>query len=133
MAQKIVLPNSSVFEFYEGADRSQYTKLQGENLNKAPKQLIANDKLVVDIVSALLGAADYWSVESTYPRSYVVKDDDSQLFMSIIDKNTGNDLSDLSKWIPISPNINDDTVSTQTSWSSKRIQDEILAMSIALG
>lgn len=102
--QKLVLPSSSIFRWYEGADESQYTEVTGSNLNSAPDQLLVNDKLVSSVVSAIIGAADLYEVETPYGLSAVVKNAKGHLFQSIVAGNLGNDLYDTTKWVPIDIN-----------------------------
>ena len=47
------LPNESIFGFYEGNDTADFTDLNGENLNKSSKQLLANDLFIHHLLEAL--------------------------------------------------------------------------------
>lgn len=49
----MTLPNSSVFNFYEGTDPQHYTDLTGINLNAAAKALLANDVAIKGAVNDL--------------------------------------------------------------------------------
>lgn len=49
----MTLPNSSVFNFYEGTDPQHYTDLTGVNLNAAAKALLANDVALKTAVNSL--------------------------------------------------------------------------------
>lgn len=49
----MALPNDTIFNFYEGNDVSQYDWGTGENLNRAPNQLLANDAYLEDRINGL--------------------------------------------------------------------------------
>ena len=49
----MTLPNTSVFNFYEGTDPQHYTDLTGVNLNAAAKALLANDVILTAGVNAV--------------------------------------------------------------------------------
>jgi len=52
------LPNESIFGFYEGNDTAYFTDLNGGNLNKAPQQLLENDRKLHHLLDALDQVSD---------------------------------------------------------------------------
>lgn len=135
MVDKIQLPNESIFNFYEGSDPEQFTDLTGQNLNRAAKQLLANQGYLRDKVTALITGADVWNANTIYDKYSIVKPsaDSGQVFLSILNNNKNNALTNTSYWIPIRFGIDDNITGLDTTWSSKKIYDQCLSMAIALG
>lgn len=83
------LPHESVFEFYEGDDRTLYTPVTGINLNKANNQLLENDLNLQEQIDNL--------------QSIIVTDDQSgQLFdgaLWMIDTTTADPVTLLDDWV----------------------------------
>lgn len=131
---KVVLPNPNTFKWYEGNIPSQYTPLTGPNLNQQSQQLLVNDAFLMKYINALIGQATDWSAGTTYNTGDIVRGPDKNLYVSLVDNNLNQAVTDSTKWQAVVMSvINDDEVSKNTTWSSKNIQDNILAMSIALG
>lgn len=47
------LPHETIFQFYEGLDSSQYTKVTGSNLNAPRNQLLENDQYLLSLAESL--------------------------------------------------------------------------------
>ncbi|QSM00875.1 hypothetical protein YerA41_174c [Yersinia phage YerA41] len=135
MSDVIALPNEEIFSFYEGSDPEQFSDLTGQNLNRAAKQLLANQKYLRNKISALITGADIYDPATTYDKYSIVKPsaDSGQLYLSIVNNNLGSSLSDTSKWIPIRFGIDDKITGLDTTWSSQMIYNNTLSMAIALG
>lgn len=130
---KIELPSTRIFEFYEGTNVQQYTNLTGANLNSSPRQLLKNDVMIMTYLNGLMGFADPYTSTVAYNIYDLVKGADGVLYTSKINNNIGNPVTSTAHWEPVKIGINDEIVSKMWAWSSKRTQDEIVAMAIALG
>lgn len=130
---KIELPSTSIFQFYEGTNVQQYTNLTGINLNTPARQLLKNDVLIMTYMNGLMGFADPYSSVVTYNMYDMVKGADGVLYTSKVNENLGHPVTSTQHWDPIKMGVNDEIVSRMWAWSSKRTQDEILSMTIALG
>lgn len=58
----IVLPHGTVFKFYEGNIKSQYTPLTGVNLNDAPGKLLENDQALLAGLNEVRESAEDLSI-----------------------------------------------------------------------
>lgn len=137
-SELLILPNLDIFYFYEGGDRTKFTPATGKNFNNAPVALLENVNFLNEKLSALIIGADVWDPLITYKKFSLVRMSESSknMYISQSNDNLDNDPStdDGTNWVSSSSAyINDSIVSSETVWSSKRTQDEILAMAIALG
>lgn len=120
---EIQLPNEEVFKFYEGADENEFTDLTGLNLNRAAVQLLANIKLMRDLVSSVVSGAPVYNPATNYSKGQIVKRNEGsgEIFASTFNGNTNNSLNNTDYWIPVTYNIDDNIIGPNTTWSSSKV------------
>lgn len=76
------------------------------------------------------GNAPVWSSSNKYNSYDIVQDSNTNLYVSLQNLNSNNELNDTSWWKPISININDNVTNNHTGWSSYKLNQEFSSIDV---
>lgn len=127
-----------------------WEEIEDITLSDLEAKYVENVDLQTYLANILTDAPIYNSA-TVYGQNDIVQDTNGIIYVSVVNGNEGNLLSNASFWEPVNYNIADDQVSTSMTWSSNKVDAELtnldtkvndnleeaktnaLVMSIALG